>query len=89
MKLMSPPARASWTHQGLREGFEVAFFDDRRGTHRLMGHTTANESGVLWSVGYEIAADLSWRTLAVRAAHLSVTGAGDLVLTRDNEDRHT
>ncbi|MET0820960.1 MAG: putative glycolipid-binding domain-containing protein [Aeromicrobium sp.] len=87
MRLTSPPAGASWNHTGLRTGFEVAFFDDLIAGHRLTGHTTALESSVPWSVGYDVTVDRSWRTIAVHASHLSATGEKELTLTRDSAGR--
>ncbi|WP_100813511.1 putative glycolipid-binding domain-containing protein [Microbacterium lacus] len=83
MRLTPLPSAESWNHQGLRVGFEVAFFRDVRLGHRLTGHTTANESGALWSVGYDLTVDPSWTTISVRASRLSAQGTGEMTMTRD------
>jgi hypothetical protein len=89
MRLATPPAGASWRHVGARAGFEIAFFDDLRAGNRLVGHTTAHESSALWSVGYDVTVDHSWRTVAVDACNLTDAGAGKLTLTRDSEGTWT
>jgi len=89
MRLTPPPAGASWTHTGARAGFEVAFFSDLSGAYRVAGHTTARESSALWSVGYDVTVDLSWRTLAVRASGLTAAGECALTLTREPAGRWT
>ena len=86
MKLAPPPVSASWNHHGARVGFEVAFFSDHDGGHRLAGHTTANESAALWSVEYDVTVDSSWRTVAVQASNETVAGMREVTLTRDVAD---
>jgi len=89
MKLTTPPGGASWNHTGARAGFEVAFFTILSDGHRLSGHTTARESSALWSVGYDVTVDRSWRTVAVHASSLTATGKSELTLTRDSGGRWT
>lgn len=89
MRLTTPPAGASWNHTGARVGFEVAFFNDLSAGHRLTGHTTAHESSALWSVGYDVTVDGSWRTIAVHASNLTARGKRELTLTRDSGGRWT
>ena len=89
MKLAPPPVSASWNHRGARVGFEVVFLSDRNGGHRLAGHTTASESAALWSVGYRVTVDPSWRTVAVRASSRTDAGVREVRLTRDTADRWT
>ncbi|KQQ05088.1 hypothetical protein ASG06_00200 [Rathayibacter sp. Leaf185] len=55
----------------------------------MVGHTTAHESSALWSVGYDVTADRSWTTVAVKAANLSDAGRAELTLTRDSTGRWT
>lgn len=87
MRLTTPPGEASWNHAGVRTGFEVAFFQVLRAGHRLTGHTTARESSALWSVGYDVTVDRSWRTVAVQASTLTAMGARELTLTCDSAGR--
>lgn len=87
MRLTTPPSGASWNHEGSRAGFEIAFFDEVSAGHCLTGHTTAHESSVLWSVGYDVTVDHSWRTVAVHASNLTATGREELTLTRDSAGR--
>lgn len=89
MRLSRPPAAASWTHEDARIGFEIVFFRPAADGHRLVGHTTANEDAVLWSVGYDVTVDAGWRTRAVRASTLTVEGAREVSLERDSDDRWT
>jgi hypothetical protein len=39
------PETASWQHEGLRTGFEVAYFQDDDGASKVEGCTTAVEDG--------------------------------------------
>ncbi|MWV60772.1 putative glycolipid-binding domain-containing protein [Rathayibacter sp. VKM Ac-2754] len=87
MRLTALPAGASWDHRGVRAGFEIAFFEVVSAGHRVIGHTTAHESSALWSVGYDVTVDRSWRTVAVQVVNLSVDGRGELILTRDSTGR--
>lgn len=89
MKLTTPPSGASWNHTGARAGFEVVFFRDLSAGHHLSGHTTAHESSALWSVGYDVTLDPSWRTVAVHASNLTAAGKGELTLTCDSGGRWT
>ena len=72
---------------GLRAGFEVAFFHEMSAGYRLTGHTTAHESCVLWSVGYDVTVDGLWRTAAVHASNLTATGKQELTLMCDGAGR--
>lgn len=87
MRLLTPPGGASWTHVGARAGFEAAFFDEVGIGHRLTGNTTAHESSVLWSIGYDVTVDHSWTTVQVQASNLTAAGRRDLTLTRDAAGR--
>jgi hypothetical protein len=89
MRLTAPPIGASWNHVGARAGFEIAFFAAVGAGHRLTGHTTAHESSALWSVGYDVMVDHSWRTVGVHASALTATGREELTLTRDSAGRWT
>ncbi|WP_223624409.1 putative glycolipid-binding domain-containing protein [Microbacterium sp. EST19A] len=87
MRLSPLPPEASWTHRGVRDGFEVVFLRSAGDGHRLVGHTTANEESVLWSVGYDVTLDAAWRTVAVHATTLTAAGGREVALTRDAADR--
>ena len=82
MRLPQPPRAAGWSHQGVRSGFEVAFFRPQEASISLTGHTTAKEGSALWSVGYDIELDAGWRTRTVRAISLSTTGMHEVLLVR-------
>lgn len=89
MNLMTLPPAASWNHRGVRTGFEAAFFVETGDGHRLTGHTTAHESGALWSVGYDVTVDSDWSTVSARVSSLTAVGTGDLTLRRDTDGRWT
>lgn len=100
MRLAAPPAAASWTHRGAREGFEVAFLtgagrtsssgaSDDGGGPRLTGHTTASEADVPWSVGYDVTLDRQWRTLTAQVTTLGRAGRREVVLARGHQGRWT
>lgn len=57
-------AEATWLHRDARQGFECAWLRGHRDGHRLVGHTTAREDGVSWSVGYRIDVDGRWHTVS-------------------------
>jgi hypothetical protein len=76
MHLAPLPASASWTHTGVRTGYEVLF----PSTHHLRGHTCATEDGATWSVGYDITVDPRWRTLRTQATASSATGQTTVLL---------
>lgn len=72
-----PPASAAWRHQDAREGFEVVIFHSvAGGGFRIVGHTSAVESGVAWAVQYEIDVDTDWATKRARVRGRSAAGEG-------------
>ncbi|MDR6866476.1 hypothetical protein J2Y69_001068 [Microbacterium resistens] len=83
MRLLPPPAAASWVHHGVRSGFEIAFFRQAGDGNRLVGHTTAEEERALWSVGYDVELDEGWRTRRVRASTVSIDGRHEVLIQRD------
>ncbi|SMH38199.1 hypothetical protein SAMN06295885_1463 [Rathayibacter oskolensis] len=66
-------------------GFEVAFFAESSGGHRMTGHTTAVEGSSSWSTGYDVALESTWATRSVRATTLGPGGLARLVLIRRSE----
>lgn len=50
---------------------------------RLVGHTTAIEDSVAWSVGYDIRVSAGWVTEAVRATSISADGTRELDIVRE------
>jgi uncharacterized protein len=83
MSFSALPAAASWRHEGLREGFEVAFFShDDRGL-RIEGATTAVEDGEPWIVSYVIELDVSWLTRSARITRRSRRANAGMVITAD------
>ncbi|MDX3006342.1 putative glycolipid-binding domain-containing protein [Kribbella solani] len=78
MYLQPLPPTASWTHTGLRTGFEVLF---SAGT-ALHGHTSAREGGSAWYVGYQVDVDSGWRTQSVHAVNRTAAGEHTVALAR-------
>jgi hypothetical protein len=78
MELRALPAAASWTHRGVRVGFEVLFAE----AGRLRGRTSAREGEATWYVGYAIAVGADWTTTSVTATNSTVTGDHEITLTR-------
>ena len=64
-RLFSEPdgINATWIHRDAREGFESASLLPHGDGHRLIGHTSAFEDGVAWTVGYQIDVDNRWQTV--------------------------
>ncbi|MFI5694563.1 putative glycolipid-binding domain-containing protein [Kribbella sp. NPDC051586] len=83
MQLKSMPRAASWTHGGVRTGFEVLFVDG----HRLRGRTSAREGPSTWFVGYEIDVDEDWLTRTVHAAGSTASGDREVALERGADGR--
>jgi hypothetical protein len=77
------PASACWTHQGLRIGFEVAYFTLAAGTTRAEGTTTGLQDGKTWIVSYRLVLDELWRTRAARAISRTASGQTELLLESD------
>jgi hypothetical protein len=72
------PSSAAWRHVGLRDGFEIAFFENHDGGHELRGHTTAVEEDEAWAVRYVITLDRDWLTREARVWGWSKAGASTL-----------
>lgn len=77
------PPSASFTHTGVRDGYEVVYVRaaprrDRPSGVVLEGGTAATEGGVAWWVHYRVTVDDAWRTTRVRAAGVSPTGYREL-----------
>jgi hypothetical protein len=73
---------AAWRHVDARDGFEVLF--PRQGVDgcRFVGHTTAVEDGVGWSVHYTIVLDSAWATRRAYIVSESALGSADVRLER-------
>jgi uncharacterized protein len=68
------PRSACWQHQGLRSGFEVAYFRSVPSGTQIEGTTTALQDDDMWVATYHLEVDESWRT---RSAVIDVrTSAG-------------
>ena len=57
------PGSACWQHQGLRSGFEVAYFTTVSSGIQIEGTTTGLQEGETWVASYRLEVDGdSWRT---------------------------
>ncbi len=77
------PPFAAWRHQGAREGFEVAFFDQRTGNPRVEGHTAAVEHGQAFAVRYAIELDESWHSRSAEISGQGERGARSVTIEGD------
>jgi hypothetical protein len=89
MLLDPPPPSGSWTHTGVRSGFEVAFLDLRDARPRLRGHTSAREGPALWSVSYRIDLAEDWSTRGAVATASTAAGDRRTALARTADGRWT
>ena len=83
MTFASPPPSACWTHQGLRTGFEVAYFTTEGGTTRADGTTTGLQDGDTWIVSYSLIIDDLWRTRMARVNSRTASGPAERLLESD------
>jgi uncharacterized protein len=88
VRLDAPPPSASWTHRGVRAGFEVVFLD-AGDLPSLRGDTAAREGSSLWSVCYRIDLADDWSTRTVGAINSTADGERRAVLARAPGDRWT
>lgn len=66
------PATACWRHEGLRVGFEVAFFSPSPMGTSIEGTTVGLQDGIAFLVSYRMDIDHAWRT---RAAQITIRTA--------------
>ncbi|MET0694294.1 MAG: putative glycolipid-binding domain-containing protein [Propionibacteriaceae bacterium] len=78
---------ASWIHHDARQGFESATVLAYGDGHRLLGHTTAVEDGVGWTVGYRIDVDQEWRTIQAEVTEV-VAGRENRVVVESDRAGH-
>ena len=83
MSFARMPAAASWRHEGLRAGFEVAFFTQGGWGLEVEGTTTAVEDGEPWVVSYVVRLDHAWRTRSARITRRSRDSVGTTVVEAD------
>jgi Putative glycolipid-binding len=83
MLFENPPPTACWQHQGLRSGFEVAYFRPASGGLRVHGTTTGLQDGDTWVVTYCLHLDESWSTRAADIVRTTVSGVTDVRLECD------
>jgi hypothetical protein len=81
------PSSACWTHQGLRRGFEVAYFTIEKGTIRADGTTAGLQDGNSWIVSYSLVLDEQWRTRIARVNSRTAAGQAARLLESDGEGR--
>ena len=78
-----PPATASWRHNGLRSGFEAAYFTNEVNGLLIEGTTVGLQDGATWVVSYEVHVDLAWRTRVARITIRTSSGSIDRHLEAD------
>ena len=83
------PSSACWTHQGLRIGFEVAYFTPEGGTTRVDGTTTGLQDADTWIVSYRLVLDELWRTRTARVRSRSTSGQNERLLESDGNGNWT
>lgn len=79
-----PPA-ACWRHQGLRTGFEVAYFTPGPPGLRVEGTTTGFQDGEAWVVMYQLEVDQAWRTRHARIRSRTNSGWTERLVDADGE----
>jgi hypothetical protein len=89
MRLDEPPPSGSWTHTGVRTGFEVVFLDLGDARPRLRGQTTAREGPSLWSVSYRIELAEDWSTRSAEVTNSTAAGERRTFLARTPDGRWT
>jgi hypothetical protein len=77
------PASASWRHEGLRSGFEVAAFRPSSTGVRIEGTTTGLQEGTTWVVSYVVELDPTWRTRRARIELRTALGFTERLLQLD------
>jgi hypothetical protein len=82
--LESLPSAAAWRHVGLREGFEVAFFDGFHDGYVVRGHTTAVQEDQPWAVLYEITLGQDWLTRTASVSGWSAESVSKLQIMCDS-----
>jgi hypothetical protein len=76
------PLHAVWRHVGEPDGFECAFFRVEDDLLVVEGQTIALDRDDVWSVGYAIRVDDSWRTRSARIAVRTARGVDAVDLER-------
>jgi uncharacterized protein len=76
------PLHAVWRHVGDPDGFECAFFRVEDGLLVVEGQTIALDDDDVWSVGYAIRIDESWRTRDARIAVRTARGVDTVEIER-------
>jgi hypothetical protein len=77
------PLHAVWRHIGGPDGFECAFFRGEDDVLVVEGQTIALDDDDVWSVGYSIRIDDSWRMRDARIAVRTARGVEVVGLERD------
>lgn len=84
MSLDPLPTAGAWRHVGLRDGFEVAFFESNDKGYEIRGHTTAVEEDQPWVVQYLITLDRDFLTQTARISGWSTTSRSTLRIECDS-----
>lgn len=77
------PRSAAWQHQGVRDGFEVAFFRQTTRGIEIETLISAVEQGEPWSVRAFLLLNPDWKTRAARVREYSNSGQRELSIEGD------
>jgi hypothetical protein len=81
----SPPPAACWQHQGLRSGFEVAYFTPESSGLQVVGTTTGLQDDDIWVVSYHLELDSKWNTRRARLTGKTSVGSVERLVESDGE----
>ncbi len=83
------PSFAAWEHQGARRGFEVAFLRAGPEGLQVVGHTSAVEDDVAWSIRYRLELDADERCRRASIEVDAASGTARRELESDGAGRWT
>jgi hypothetical protein len=83
VELQPLPATACWRHEGLRSGFEVAYFRPEPAGLNIEGTTAGYQDGLTWVVSYHLTIDHRWRTRDAWITTRTASGAVDRHIEAD------
>lgn len=79
------PPYAAWRHTGVRDGFEVAFFQQLGSGLIVQGHTAAVEDGEAFVVRYRIELDEFGCTRSAHVSSRTAAGFHEVLVEGDGE----
>ena len=85
MSFDSPPLAACWQHQGLRSGFEVAYFTTQSSGLQVEGTTTGLQDDDIWVVSYHVELDSHWNTRRAWTTGRTASGSVERLVQSDGD----